>query len=90
MRSSLLAALLCLVPSNGTPMAQSPPAAYVAPHPDAEIDAQCPHCGETWHLRFYADMPMRAVYRLSEGQTWEMQLLHMKHCERVALRIIFA
>lgn len=90
MRSFLLAALLCLAPSNDTPMAQSRPAAYVAPQPDAEIDAECPNCGETWHLRFYADMPLKSIYRLGEGQTWGMLLNHMRHCERSIGRMLTA
>jgi hypothetical protein len=94
--SSAFGAILSLL-SVGTndakatdhPMAQTR-AVYVAPEPDAEIDAECPNCGETWHLRFYSDMPMEKVYSLRPGQTWEMLLKHMRYCERSIGRLLTA
>jgi hypothetical protein len=65
-------------------------AVYAAPEPDAELDAECPYCGETWHLRFYSDMPDQRIYRLRNGQTWEMLLNHMRYCERSIGRMLNA
>jgi hypothetical protein len=89
MRSSLFAALLCLVPMADTRMAQTR-AVYVAPEPDAELDAECPHCGETWHLRFYSDMPTKTIYNLRPGQSWGLLLNHMRYCERSIGRMLNA
>jgi hypothetical protein len=90
MARTLLGLLLCFAALHDTRMNQKPQAAYVAPEPDAEIDTECPNCGETWHLRFYRDMPLKAIYSLSDSQTWPMLMNHLRRCEKSIGRMLTA